>query len=557
MDIKSTPTAPTVGVGGMIYIGSLDGNVLALSPTGELRWIFRTESSLSAPPVTSVDGMIYVGSWDYNMYAITPAGNLKWSYKSEGKITMSAVIGSDGTVYFGADDLRVYAISSEGELRWTYEAGKEFMASPVIGTDGRIYVGAGIPYVLNSDGHLVYEFSSEGYLSVSEKSLYLAAHASRHLYSFTETSVVPASSTAPPTVSPAMQPTVSARVDKDQYEEKWVLRGSSPFYSAHAIGSDGTIYAVADDGSVCAIDPNGAELWRTNTNSREVFNYPVVVANNEYLYFTSESNYLYALSLTGELLWTYYMNEYTSRRVSVYWTDVLPPAVGSDGTIYVVGESTYSPRKLLAITQTGMLKWSLDVGLSYYPQPYVDTDGKIYIGSCNSLFVISSSGQVLWTYTTGGCVGAPVVGTDGTIYVGSFVYTLYAIDSTGILKWTYLASGQITASPAIGLDGTVYFKAYDANVYALSPEGKLKWTYATDKSAESYWGKPVIGPDGRIYVGSDSLYVLALDGTLIWYFHQTYGVHVALSGGVVYLSCWDDGLLRVFVKNKVNKVLRL
>jgi outer membrane protein assembly factor BamB len=54
--------------------------------------------------------MVYVGSLDASLYAVTPGGSLAWSFATGDALYSSAAIGSDGTIYLGGYDHKLYAI---------------------------------------------------------------------------------------------------------------------------------------------------------------------------------------------------------------------------------------------------------------------------------------------------------------------------------------------------------------------------------------------------------------------------------------------------------------
>ena len=68
-------SSPAV-VGGVVYVGSEDGNVYALNASNGLR---DTPSVVSSPAV--VGGVVYVGSEDGNVYALNAANGAElWNY---------------------------------------------------------------------------------------------------------------------------------------------------------------------------------------------------------------------------------------------------------------------------------------------------------------------------------------------------------------------------------------------------------------------------------------------------------------------------------------------
>jgi hypothetical protein len=84
---------------------------------------------------------------------------------------------------------------------------------------------------------------------------------------------------------------------------------------------------------------------------------------------------------------------------------------------------------------------------------------------------------------------------DGTVYFGCYDYRLYALDTNGTPKWSYVTFGSL-GPPAIGADGTIYVISKDKNIYAINPDGTKKWSAATTISC----GTPTISSTGIIYV---------------------------------------------------------
>jgi outer membrane protein assembly factor BamB len=120
---------------------------------------------------------------------------------------------------------------------------------------------------------------------------------------------------------------------------------------------------------------------------------------------------------------------------------------------------------------------------------------------------------------------SPAIARDGTIYLATFDGQFVAVNPDGTVKWTYVASGDISSSsPGIASDGTVYFTGSDpfpehrGRLYAVSPPGTLKWTYRTDGNTDEV--SPTLGPDGTIYITSFDgfLHAVRPDGTLKWRF---------------------------------------
>ena len=121
--------------------------------------------------------------------------------------------------------------------------------------------------------------------------------------------------------------------------------------------------------------------------------------------------------------------------------------------------------------------------------------------------------HVVWRWSGGDAfLSAPSVGADGTIYVGDARFPVCAIDpATGTSRWCQTdQEGRLAdrSSPAASADGTVYIGTRDNDLWAiaaqLAPPPPVLWRQkvCTDGDITT---SPSIGPDGVVYMGSDSL----------------------------------------------------
>lgn len=154
---------PVVGFDGMVYVGSNDNNLYAITSEGALIWSYRTGHYITSAPALDSDGTVHIGSYDDSFYAITSFGSLLWSYGTGGGIRSSAVINDTGKVYVGSDDNMIYAFSPDGCLEWSYGTGDNASSSPAVGSDGNVYTGSedNVFYALNSDGAFIWSYFIE------------------------------------------------------------------------------------------------------------------------------------------------------------------------------------------------------------------------------------------------------------------------------------------------------------------------------------------------------------------------------------------------------------
>jgi outer membrane protein assembly factor BamB len=94
---------------GVVYIGSYDHNVYALSAsTGTPLWHYATGNEVFSSPAVA-DDVVYVGSTDQNLYAVNArTGALLWTYNTDGWVQSSPAV-ANGMVYLGTSYGTVYS----------------------------------------------------------------------------------------------------------------------------------------------------------------------------------------------------------------------------------------------------------------------------------------------------------------------------------------------------------------------------------------------------------------------------------------------------------------
>lgn len=169
------------------------------------------------------------------------------------------------------------------------------------------------------------------------------------------------------------------------------------------------------------------------------------------------------------------------------WNPV-PPAVGTDGTVYIYSAVQSSP-EVIAISPDGQQRWSAPVpARANDPLPIrvnqlaLSDDGTVVVSvPFGNVVAFSADGQQLWSFHSGQKVnnGGFVIGPDGTVYfAGGF---LYALDGDGKPKWTfkseltYIKGDYFDGDLAVGADGTVYARSYYNQLYAITRDGRKKW----------------------------------------------------------------------------------
>lgn len=159
--IKNRPEKMLHVENGMIYFGSWDNNIYALTLDGKELWRYRMNGPVMHSGPTVCKGTVYIGNLDSHLYALDAfTGQLKWKFKTNMPVVACPVIYKD-TVYVGSVDNNLYAISLDGQLRWKFET-NGFLTSGVAISDDVIYFTSwdGCIRALSLEGELLWTFKT-------------------------------------------------------------------------------------------------------------------------------------------------------------------------------------------------------------------------------------------------------------------------------------------------------------------------------------------------------------------------------------------------------------
>jgi|SRR5689334_8954131 len=157
------------------------------------------------------------------------------------------------------------------------------------------------------------------------------------------------------------------------------------------------------------------------------------------------------------------------------------------------------------------------------PSEPIDSAVSLYIGGYDTLYAFDArNGIMKWRVKLGGAGdaynywGSSPAYWNGNVYIGCYDKKLYAFDTTGKFKWSFLTDATITASPVV-YKGKVYINSGNGTIYCIDGmTGQQIWQTTGDRTDA---GSLVIR-DGSIYVsGTYNLMAIdALTGQLIWSF---------------------------------------
>jgi hypothetical protein len=341
---------------------SLAGIAAAQCQPGTVLWSCDIGERIVTSPSVDKDGTVYVGSASA-LHAITNAvgsASNKWTFPVgvRADYSSSPAIGADGTIYFIAGQSNaVFALSPEGTQKWSFGT-ESAVGTPAIGLDNSIYVTAYSSLrALSAAGTPNWAGPVGAWSSANASSPALASDGSIFV------------------VSREFHKTYALNRDGSV---KWT---ASSAYGSVSVGKNGTVYSTG--GQVTAIGPDGTNLW--------VFfgdlplDGPAVISANGTIYVPATGSHtLYAISSTGQLLWT--LAEPTGRGVPA--TAV---AIDAGGVIYYCASNS-----VLALDEQAAVKWSVFGGFDpgYFTlsvtSPTISPDGVLYAALGSRVYAIDT-----------------------------------------------------------------------------------------------------------------------------------------------------------------------
>ena len=127
--------------GSALYAVTLEGQLVALTTSGEKKWTFALGDRAYGAPAVADDGTIYVGSDKKVFFAITPAGAQIYKLEVDGEADSAPLVLPEGQVIFAAGNV-VYELRKGGDVGARFRAGKKVYSAPTWLPDGRIAFGA-------------------------------------------------------------------------------------------------------------------------------------------------------------------------------------------------------------------------------------------------------------------------------------------------------------------------------------------------------------------------------------------------------------------------------
>jgi outer membrane protein assembly factor BamB len=288
--------SPVIGHDGTIYVGSLDGQFVALSPNGSLKWRYSAGQKIYPSALVTGTSIIF-GTHQRELVSLSLQGQPRWKLPLDDVVDASATLGPDGMIYVVANG--AYAVDLLGRLQWHKPTADHVRSAPVIHPARLVIIGTteGMLIALRPDGSIAWEVALggalEGAASVDDEG---------RIYTGTVRGEIL-----------QIDPGGSIR---------WRFKTGDEVRATPAIARDGTIIVGSYDGNVYAISPSGALRWRVATGSRVRASARIDADGR--IYVGSQDNFLYCIDPSGLVLWRYNVGQDVDSTVEI----------GSDGTLY-------------------------------------------------------------------------------------------------------------------------------------------------------------------------------------------------------------------------------
>lgn len=264
-----------------VYIGDMDGVLISIDlESGKENWKHDTGLGFSASPAYR-DGQIFIGDIDGYFWCFDESGNVRWKFQCDASVSGSANFFGDG-VLFGSEDTKLYLLNrKDGTKIWDFQTPDQIQCSATV-ADGKGFV-AGCDAIL----HLINLSSGEevGKVAINSPTRSTPAVADGVAVFGTEQAEF-------------------FGVDLSKVETIWTFagkNGASAVRGSAAIGGGRVIFGARNRQVYCIDSKTGKEQWSTVLKSK-IESSPVIVG--ERVFVGSMDGRLYALSIKdGKKLW--------------------------------------------------------------------------------------------------------------------------------------------------------------------------------------------------------------------------------------------------------------
>ena len=270
------------------------------------------------------------------------------------------------------------------------------------------------------------------------------------------------------------------------------IRQVLPVGPVSAIDPAGNLLGFVNSATVASYTPQGRLRWTAPISGHSTAGRSILVAANGDIYVLTSDWGVTVIAPTGHVLWS---------AVDVHGDNPATMAVAPDGTLYLgvapnFGLSGPNSSLLYALHPDGTPAWPSPTTLpGGVARIAVTPDGSLRVVNGDQLSAVSADGHLLWS-------------------VPMLAGTEMAIAANG----TTIVNVRLSNTPPV-------FHVAEG----VSSGGVILWRY------RAYFGTPIVGGDGTIYLGGKVMMALRADGTRLW--------QVASGTGLTPKAIGTDGTL--------------
>ena len=136
--------APAVDGAGTIYLIATDRRLYALTPWGEFKWSLPIPAVPTALAIAA-GGTVLVGTVEGAVFAVNPSGDPAWRFSTGTRV--AGVSAGSGQVVVASANGQVIGLTNKGTQLWKLAVGKRMEAAPLL--------AGSTPYELAADGILL------------------------------------------------------------------------------------------------------------------------------------------------------------------------------------------------------------------------------------------------------------------------------------------------------------------------------------------------------------------------------------------------------------------
>lgn len=317
---------------------------------------------------------------------------LAWSHDVGGPVEAQVVTSPDEqTLYVASLGGSLQALArADGGLRWTLDLGDRAYATPCVSEDGTVYAASDAKklFALSPEGKTRWTFDAEdeadtGLVLAKDGTIVFAA--GRKAYGLTP-----------------------------QGFAKWRFAARRKVFTSPAVAPDGRVFLGSQDHRAYALTPQGGPLWSVDLGA-DVDGSPVL-GDDGAVYFGTDGDEVVRLDAgDGHVVWRAKVGGYVRGALAMTRAgDVVAGVYGPTPRELVLSAVDGARRLDVPIQGTGAREFGVHGGA------LEDDAGVLLFGAQDdAVYAVDAGGELLWSFTTGGDVDAPITLLgDGSVVFG-------------------------------------------------------------------------------------------------------------------------------------------